>query len=444
MRTRTRTLVDLSPLRASAAFARLWIGESISGIGAWLTLTAVGLQIYDITGSTFMVALVGGVSLIPMIAAGLWGGMLVDAVDRRTVAIVTAVVSWSSTIAILAVALWDVFAQSQGMRTDVWPLYLATTVNAVASTISMAARAAAIPRILPESLVSRATALNGLSFGVQLTIGPAIAGILVAGAGYPATYMIDALLFTAGFIGVIGLPRLPPLSEVARPGLASLVDGFRFLRNAPNIRMGFIVDIVAMVFGRPQVLFPALGAAVIGGGAVTVGFLSASMAVGTALAGLFSGPVGRIHRHGIAIGSSVIAFGACTVGFGLVIGAAQLGWFGAANADFRVDSVAWPAFALAVLLLAGTGASDEVSGIFRSTMILTAAPDEMRGRMQGIFTVAVTGGPRVGDFLTGILTTWLGLAAPALLGGIVIIVLTWWLVRASPKFRAYDGRRPSP
>jgi len=443
---RRRRLVDLSPLKASPAFARLWIGQSISGVGAWLTLTAVNLEIFHITGSTFMVALVGGISLVPMIAAGLWGGMLVDAFDRRRIAIITAVISWLSIIALLSLSIWDTVLTATGAseRASVWPWYVVTTINAVATTISTAARAAVIPRIVPQDMVSRATALNGLTFGLQLTIGPALAGLLIAAVGFPITYGIDAILFTAGFIGVFGLPKLLPLTDVARPGLRSLFDGFRFLGRSPNIRMSFIVDIIAMSFGRPQVLFPALGTLVIGGGAVTVGILSASMAVGTALTGLFSGPVAHIHRHGVAIGRSIIVFGGFTALLGLTILGADLGWFGRAGTEFAPDQVAWPALILAVLFLIGTGASDEVSAIFRSTMMLTAAPDEMRGRMQGIFTVVVTGGPRIGDLIAGTLATIIGLWAAPLLGGVVIMALIWILMRSSPRFRSYDARNPTP
>ena len=90
-------MVDLTPLRVSPAFARLWWGGAISGVGAQLTVVAVGLQVYDITQSTLAVSLVGGIALAPMIVAGLWGGMLADAFDRRLVLFVSAIVGWAAT-----------------------------------------------------------------------------------------------------------------------------------------------------------------------------------------------------------------------------------------------------------------------------------------------------------------------------------------------------------
>ncbi|MBN9139198.1 MAG: MFS transporter [Micrococcales bacterium] len=436
---RRRRFVDLSPLREHPVFARLFFGTSISGIGTWVTTVAVGLFIFDITGDTFAVALVGGIALVPMIVAGLWGGMLADAFDRRRVLILSSVVAWVSIVGIVVLAAVDGAA---GGRPPVWPLYVLTTLNAVAATISSATRSSVTPRIVPEDMVSRANALNGIVFGLQLAIGPALAGILVATIGFPLTFAVDAVLFTAGFLGVLGLPPLPPLSDTARPGWESLRDGIRFLRTAPNIRMSFLVDIVAMSLGRPYVLLPAIGATVLGGGSVTVGVLTAATAIGTFLTGLFSGPVAHVHRYGVAIGRAIMLFGAFTALFGLVIAVAATGWFGPVGEEW--DQVNLPLLLLAAVALAGAGASDEVSAIFRSTMLLTAAPDEMRGRLQGIFIVVVTGGPRIGDMVAGSLAVVSALWFPPVAGGLAIIAIIAILLRVQSTFRLYDARDPRP
>lgn len=433
-----RRLVDLTPLREHPKFARLWIGNAVSGIGAQLTNVAVGLQIYEVTHDTFAVALVGGISLLPMIVAGLWGGMLADAFDRRLVLMVASLVGWGSTLAIIVLALGEQGAHQHGA---VWLFYLFTTLNAVAATISMAARSAITPRILPAEMVSRASALNGIAYGVQLTLGPAIAGVLVALVGFPLTFATDAVLFTVGFLGIVGLPKLPPLTAAARPGLESLRDGVRFLRSAPNIRMSFVVDIVAMSLGRPYVLLPAIGAGVIGGGSITVGVLTAAAAVGTFMTSLFSGPVSHVHRYGIAIGRAIMVFGGCVALFGVVLAAMSTGWFGRVGPG--LGQLNWVALVLAAFALAGTGASDEVSAIFRSTMLLTAAPDEMRGRLQGIFTVVVAGGPRIGDLVAGSLAA-VAIWFPPVAGGLAIVLVIALLVRLQPTFRTYDARAPRP
>jgi MFS family permease len=436
-----RRFVDLAPLR-HPAFARLWIGATIQGVGAQLAIVAVGLQVYDITASTLAVSLVGGISLLPMIAAGLWGGMLADAFDRRRVLLLSAVVGWFATLGLVAMAAVDAARLAGGERVEVWPFYVLATLASCSATIQNATRQSVVPRILPPELVSRAAALGGIGIGLQLTIGPALAGVLVTVVGFWPTFAVDAVLFAAGFVGIATLPKLPPADGVARPGLRSLADGMAFLRRAPNIRMSFLVDIVAMTFGRVYVLLPAVGATVIGGGAVTVGALTAAAAIGTFLASLLSGPVAHVHRHGVAIARSIMVFGGFVALFGAVVGAMSTGWFGPVGEG--VDEINVVAFAVAALALLGTGAADEVSAIFRSTMLLQAAPDEMRGRMQGVFTIVVTGGPRIGDLYMGILATLVATWFPPLVGGLAIIALIAVLVRVQGTFRAYDARHPTP
>lgn len=439
-----RRFVDTTPLRVSPAFARLWFGGAISGVGAQLTVVAVGLQVYDITASTFAVSLVGGIALIPMIIAGLWGGMIADAFDRKRVLLVSALVGWTSIIGLALLAWYD-----SGLPADeapVWPLYVLATLSSVSATVQMTTRSAVTPRLLPGELVPAASALNGIAFGVQLTFGPALAGVLVASVGYGWTYLVDVLLFSTMFLGIVTLPRMAPSEGVERPGWKSLTQGIAFLRRAPNIRMSFLVDIVAMTFGRPHVLFPALGVLVFGGGPVTVGILTASMAVGTFLASLFSGPVGHVHRHGVAIGRAITVYGGFVLMFGLTVLGMQLalanGWVADVGPDFgAVNPVA---LGIAVFALLGMGASDEISAIFRGTMLLMATPDAMRGRLQGIFTVVVAGGPRVGDLYIGVFATAVALWFPPVLGGILIIALIAVLLRAQGAFREYDARQPSP
>jgi MFS family permease len=430
-------LVDLAPFRASPAFARLWIGSAVSGIGAQLTLVAVGLEIYQITRSTFAVALVGVISLAPMIVAGLYGGILADAFDRRIVALAAAVVAWVTTALIALHAILGL--ENVGL------LYALTTIDAVAATIINASRSAIVPRLIGTSLLPAASALNGISFGVQLTLGPALAGILVASVGFPITYTVDVVLFSAAFLGILTLPAIRPEGETQRPGLASLVYGVKFLRRSPNIRMTFVVDIIAMTFGQPRVLYPVVGAVLIGGGAVTVGVLTASYAVGALVCSVFSGRLGHVRRQGAAVSWAIASYGACILALGVVLGVAAAGGVnnpsGSLTAPFASANLV--ALAFAAVALAGAGAADNVSSIFRSTILQAASPDAMRGRLQGIFIVVVTGGPRVGDLFVGLLAL-LGTVWPPLLGGAVIIVLVGLLARAQPTFRRYDALHPTP
>ena len=272
--------------------------------------------------------------------------------------------------------------------------------------------------------------------------GPALAGVLVALTGYAWTYTIDVVLMTSLFLGLWTLPRIRPEGVIVRPGLASLRDGLRFLRHAPNIRLQYVLDITAMTFGHPLALFPAIGAVLLGGGAITTGVLTASIAAGAFLSSLFSGPIGRVRHHGIGIQRAIQVFGAATAVFGLVLVAGQLGWFAPPTVDAAHANIVL--IALAMLALAITGAADNVSAIYRSTMMQAAVPDTMRGRLQGVFMVVVAGGPRIGALYAGALATLTALWVPPLVGGFVIVGLVALLVRRHPRFRAYDAEHPVP
>ncbi|MGJ0387906.1 MFS transporter [Microbacterium sp. CGR1] len=430
MSTARSHLIDLSPLKASPAFARMWTGSVLAGIGGQLTIVTVMLHVFALTGSTFAVSMIAVAGLVPMILAGLYGGMLADSFDRRRVALVAATVTFAST-ALLAALTWT------GAET-IWWLYILSIVNSAANSVGMATRTAIVPRLIPRDLLAAASALNGVAFGLTVMAGPALAGVLVALTGYGWTYTIDVVLMLSMFLGLWTLPALRPEGEIVRPGLASLVDGWRFLKRASNIRTQYVMDIIAMTFGQPLVLFPALGTVLLGGGAVTTGILTAAVAVGTFASSLFSGRVVQYRWHGRGIERAVEAYGASILAFGVVL---LIGAF-SNPATEKIPNVMLSVAACIALAL--SGASDNVSSIYRNTMMQAAVPDTMRGRLQGVFIIVVAGGPRIGALYAGTLASITTLWFPPLLGGFLVITLVAMLARRSSRFRTYDAENPEP
>ena len=423
-------LIDLRPLKASPAFARMWIGSTLAGIGGQLTIVTVMLHVFALTGSTFAVSMIAVAGLVPMVLAGLYGGMLADAFDRRLVALIAATVAFASTV-LLAALTWT------GNET-IWWLYALSMINSAANSVGMATRTAIVPRLIPRDLLAAASALNGVAFGLTVMAGPALAGLLVALTGYGWTYTIDVLLMLSMFLGLWTLPTLRPEGDIVRPGLASLVDGWRFLKSASNIRMQYLFDIIAMTFGQPLALFPALGTVLLGGGAFTTGLLTAAVAVGTFASSLLSGRVVQYRWHGRGIERAVEAYGMAILFFGAVLLFA--GWSRPASEE--VPNVGLIIAACAALAL--SGAADNVSSIYRNTMMQASVPDVMRGRLQGLFIVVVAGGPRIGALYAGALATVTALWLPPLLGGILVIVLVAIIARRHPRFRGYDAENPEP
>lgn len=408
----------------------MWIGSSLAGIGGQLTIVTVMLHVFELTASTFAVSMIAVAGLVPMILAGLYGGMLADAFDRRRVALTAASVAFAST-ALLAVLTWT-------HTETIWWLYALSMITAAANSVGMATRTAIVPRLIPLDQLAAASALNGVSFGLTVMVGPAVAGMLVALTGFGWTYTIDVLLMLSMFLGLWTLPTLRPEGETVRPGLASLVDGWRFLRRAGNIRMQYLMDIVAMTFGHPLVLFPALGTVLLGGGAITTGILTAAVAVGTFASSLFSGRVVQYRWHGRGISRAVQAYGGAITLFGAVL------VIGVLLPPASEDSPHVALIIAACVALAMSGACDNISSIYRNTMMQAAVPDAMRGRLQGVFIIVVAGGPRIGALYAGALATFTSLWFPPLLGGFLVIGIVAALARLNPRFHAYDALSPEP
>jgi hypothetical protein len=427
-----RLLADLTPLRASPPYRRMWLGAVAAGVGAQLTTVAVGLQVYDLTSSTFAVGLVGLFALVPLVVCGLYGGSVVDAFDRRRVIIVT---SSGMFVASLLLA-----GQAALGLDQVWLVYLLVSLQSVFYPVNSSARSTITPRLIAPGLLPAANALNSLAMGLSLTLGPLLAGLLVAGGGFATAYGVEALMLAGALVTLWSLPPLPPEGDVRRFGVRSVLEGFRYLGTRPNVRMTFLVDLAAMILAMPRVLMPAVAATVLGGGATTVGVLSAGFAAGAVLAGVFSGPLGSVQRQGRAVIGAVWVYGGAVAAFGLVVALAQAVHGGPTASRGIVLGALVPA----VLVLMVAGAADSVSGVFRNTILQAATPDAMRGRLQAVFIVVVAGGPRLGDLVVGSVAELTAESVAAIAGGLTCVVVVALLALASPGFARYDARSPTP
>jgi len=422
-----RLLADLTPLRESVPFRRMWVGTSLSGIGTQLTNVAVALQIFDLTQSNLAVGLVGLFALVPLVVLGLYGGAVVDAYDRRAVVLVTQVGIFAVACGFVVISWLDVASPGH--------LYALVAVQSGLFAINSPARMAIIPRLIQPQLLPAANALSSLSFGVAMTIGPLLAGVVVARVGYAWAYGVEAVLLVFAVTCLAGLPSLPPQGEVKKAGLASVLEGLHYLGTRPNVRMTFLVDLSAMVFAMPRVLFPAIGMVLIGGGATTAGILVAGIAFGAVLGGLLSGPLGRVRWQGRAIVAAIVVWGLAVTAFGFVVASAP-----GAGPGAPAHWTLWPALALMVV----AGVADTVSSVFRSTILQAATPDEMRGRLQGVFIVVVAGGPQLGTLLLGALAGPLGVGGAAVAGGLACVVVVLALASWQRGFVRYDALDPTP
>ena len=405
-----RHAVDTRPLRIPE-YRRILIGQGTSFIGSMLTQVAVPVQIWALTASPLYVGFVGLAGLVPIVVFGLYGGAIADAVDRRVLYLWSSIGGWVVTLALLVQTLLDL--------QNIWLILALVFVQSGMFAVASSARGAIIPRIVPTELVPAANTLNFTVGNVGQVVGPLLAGLLlVLPNGFALAYAADALLFTAALYSVLKLPSIPPQGEVQRPDWRAVADGLRFIAVRPVLVMSFAVDIAAMVLAMPRSLFPAVADARFGG---QVGPLYAAIAIGAVIAGLSSGWIGRVRRQGRALTLAIVGWGAAVAVSGLV---GQL----------------W----LVVALLALAGAFDLVSAVYRQTILQTYAPDEMRGRMQGVFIAVVAGGPRLGDVRAGATAAVTSPTFSWVAGGIAcmaVVIVAGLLVRP---FWRYDTSRDLP
>jgi MFS family permease len=399
-----RLFIDLTPLRRSRDFRWLIGGELLSVLGTQLTTVAVPYQVYRITHSSLDVGLVSLFQLFPLIAGSLLGGSVVDAMDRRRLLMMAQVLP-----ALCSAGL----AINTDLGTSLWPLFVLPAVSAGFSPLDNAARSAIVPRLVRRSELSTANAMFQSLFQFGLVVGPALAGLLLAGAGVRFVYWMDVASFGSALFGAFMLSPQPPLgATVHRAGFRSIIEGLRFVRGRQNIQGAYLIDINAMVFGMPRALFPALAIKLFGGGAATLGLLYAAPGAGALIGALTTGWVSRIQRQGRAVIFAVIAWGAAITAFGLVH------WLPAA-----------------LVLLAAAGCADVISAVFRSTIVQLAVPDALRGRLAGLQIAVVTGGPRIGDLEAGAVATGFGDTFSVVSGGLACIVGALVLARLLPGFR---------
>ena len=407
---------DTAPL-ANPHFRRLWRANIVTVIGAQLTVVAVPAQIYETTGDSGYVGLTGLFGLVPLVVFGLWGGALADHFDRRRLLLV-------STFGLIGTSALFWVQAALDLR-NVWLLLLIFAIQQAFFGVNQPARSAILPRLLPAAQLPAASALSMTVSMAGAVAGPMVGGVLIP-IGYSWLYLIDTLTLLATLSAVWRLPSLRIENRVGSPGLRSVVDGLAYLKGHPVLLTSFLVDLIAMIFGMPRALFPeiahvALGGPIAGGSDLAV--LFAGVPIGAVLGGVFSGWVSRVSRQGRAVVWCIVLWGLAMAGFGLAVGLAP---------QWRV-----PMLVVAVAMLVGGGAADMASSAFRNAMLLSAADDAVRGRLQGVFIVVVVGGPRIADTLHGYAAGIVGTAWASGGGGLLVIILTLGVAVLVPAFWRY-------
>lgn len=413
--TLSSVLVDLRPLRQNVAFRRLWVGNSISGIGSAMAAFTVTWLVWSRTHSAAAVGLIGLAQLVPMLVFTLLGGHWADHYDRRRLIIAVRWAQLAAAIAMTIVALTT--------RHAVWGFYGLIALESALGSISQPVSQAFVATLLSGELRSAGLALNHTAGQVMMLLGPLVAGVVVAAAGPGWTLVFNSLSFGAAIYGVFRLPRL------GRPGaldggdaagvdtaapLARIAAGIRFVTRTPIIAALLLADLNAMALAMPLALFPVLNSERFGGSPATLGLLAPAVGMGGLLAGLFSGRITRAKRQGFVMVIASAVWGLGVMGAGLVA---------------NLPGV--------LVLLAVAGAADVASVVSRATIIQSVTPDAYRGRVSALDFLVGAGGPKLGDlrggFVAEFTSGWFSMA----IGGAVSAALALVIAASVPSLRRY-------
>jgi len=400
-----RLLVDTTPLRVSHDFRRLWIGQAVSFFGSMITTAALPYQVFHATGSSFAVGMLGVVQLGPLLLFSLVGGALADGFDKRKLLLGVTAISMACSLALAINASLD--------HPQVWLLYVLGAAAAAMFAVSFPVLRSLLPLLLDNDLRPAGFALQSTYGSFGMMAGPAVAGLLIGLVGLTSAYFADVATYALALVVFAGIAPSPPVEGAETASRSSILEGLRFVRGHSIIISIFVLDLLAMIFGMPRALFPAL-AERLGGGAALYGLLLSSVAAGAFVASLASGWTTRVVHQGRAVLWAVTAWGITIAVAGLT-------------------TQIW----LVLLMLACAGAADMISGVYRSTIAAAVTPDEMRGRVSGVEIAVYAGGPVLGDVEAGVVGGLVGVPFAIVSGGLACVAAAGFFAVKVRSFATY-------
>ncbi len=411
--TRLRGIaLDVTPLRESRQFRLLWAGDGITAAGSQLTRVAAAFQVYELTGSTLAVGLLGLVTMIPLFFGSILGGAVADHFERRHVIMLTEL---GGLVCALVLAL-----NAAASHPQTWLIFVVFFFSMGAYSLGVPASRSAVQMLVRREQIPSATALEAVLGSTARLVGPVVAGVLIAGLGLGWTYVVDVVSFA---LCIALVSAMHPIAITGTDGvtLRAIGEGLRYLKSRAVLKGSFIADLIAMIFGMPVALFPALVDQRFGGNARVLGLLWAAPFAGSLVASATSGWARKVPRHGVALCLAIVGWGIAITVFGLVNG-----------------------LAISLLLLAIAGGADMVSGVFRQSILRMATPSPMLGRMEGVGMAVWTTGPALGDLEAGAVAALTTVDTSIVIGGLACIAGIGVLAAAMPALIAYNAHTAAP
>lgn len=376
------------------------IGQFISLAGTWMQVVALGWLVLDLTNSPFYVGLVSALTSLPILLFTLWGGVLADRVRRRRALILLQSFMLADALALALLTL-------TGHITVQWVMALAL-VHGTSAAFEVPIRQAFIVEMVGKEDLMNAIALNSSNFNITRIFGPMLAGLVIGSVGVAPCFVLNAVSFVA-VIGCLLLmeetgTRPPPSKESA---LTTLREGYRYVLDQPLPRALLLLTALYAIFGFAFVsMLPVFARDVLRTGAAGYGGLLTAVGVGASLGALGMAAFGhRVARLRLIRGAGMV--------FALMLALTALSheWW------------------LAAGVLAVAGCAMILNNVSTNTQLQMAAPDHLRGRVMGFYSLMVLGMAPLGSFQAGWVSEHFGVPLSLALGAVVTAAGTLWLAR---------------
>lgn len=383
---------------------RLFIaGTFVAVVGQKMTEVAIGWELYERTGSAFILGLVGLVLVIPVFFLSLPAGHASDYYNRKRI------VMGTQALLIFACLGLAGLSSSHGSLILVFACLL---LMGAANAFSVPASGALLSQLVPEYAYENIATWNSSAWQLATVLGPALGGFMIA--IFQGTTLVYVFNAAAGLVLSILLlliretsQKIPLSHHEKSKAFYSLIEGFRFLRRTKIILAAITLDMFAVLLGGATTLLPIFAKDILQVGPIGLGWLRAAPAIGAVCIGLILAHRPPFKKAGRTLLLAVIGFGIATIIFGLS-----------------------HSFWLSLLMLFLLGGLDNISVVIRASLLLMRTPDEMRGRIAAVNGIFLGASNELGGFESGLTAQLFGPILSVVLGGIgtiLVVLLVAWL-----------------
>lgn len=371
-------------------------------ITAQVQLVVVGWEIYQLTQDPLSLGLLGLSEVLPYLAVALYAGHVVDRRDRKRVSVAALVVLMGGSVSLFILALVE------PVPTRVWPFYVVFGSCGLARSFLQVARSALVAEIVPRELYPNAATWRSSTWQAGTVAGPALGGIMFATLGAQWTLGINLAFSVVALVTMLLVRHRPTALAGAVSVVRNLVEGLRYVRGQRVILGALTLDLLAVFFGGVVAILPIFASDILHVGADGFGVLQAAPGAGAVGMAFVLAHRRPFRRAGPVLLASVTVFGLCILAFALS-----------------------RSFVVSVLLLAISGAADNVSAVIRSTLIQVRVPPEMLGRVSSVNAIFIGSSNELGYFESGVMARLLGAVPSVLFGGtmtlLTVAIVAWKL-----------------